>query len=212
MSFKENKKKSEKEERLSIEVTLDKNQIEELQHAFPEQTDLQETASKIAWIATSELLGLLSGKKRYLSLSHQYIEWVQNIYELILPEEEYSYRRLYNNFNFPPGTASYISRILRERQNTTVYNKAKNELKRKLLAIVTEYDSLTSAEEKMKKKESFVKLTTNEFSLLGSVIDQIIREDVDVGIPIVKNRTREFVFVLYKIDYIKKIIPEIENI
>jgi len=72
-----------------VTVNIDGERVAVLQKAFPQQK-LEDAAIRLATIATNELIDLLAGKKRYLSLSHQYIEWVQQIYEALLPEEEYT--------------------------------------------------------------------------------------------------------------------------
>src|SRR5688572_13544930 len=93
---------------LSITLTIDPDRAAIVRRAFSDQKDPADVAAKIAQLATDELIDLIGGRKRYISLSHQYIEWLQALYAAVLPGEEYTYRRLLDKFNFPPGTASYV--------------------------------------------------------------------------------------------------------
>ena len=63
---------------IRVEITSEQEKI--IQSAFPE-TNVADTALKLVELMADEFFMLISGNKRYLSLSHQYIEWVQKIYE-----------------------------------------------------------------------------------------------------------------------------------
>jgi hypothetical protein len=197
----------------SINVTIDAERAAILKRAFPEKKDLDDVAKRIAQMVTNEFIDLLGGRKRYISLSHQYIEWLEDLYETVLPEEEYTYRRLLDKFNFPPGTAAYVSRVLRQRQNTTLHERARAGLKKKLAKQLDEYEKYASDKDKaVSEKLRSVELTVREYDLLQSVMDQLFSAGISIGFPKVTFRTREFVTAEYNVDHIKKVLPEIDNL
>ncbi len=156
-------------------------------------------------------LDLLAGKKRYLSLSHQYIEWIQQIYETLLPGEEFTYRRIYDKFNFPPGAAAYISRVLRDRQNTVLHEKAKEGLTKKFGNEITAYERIP-AEDQPRHKMRSIKLTVREFDLLQGIVDQLMGMEKVIEYPLVTSRSKEIVVVSYDVDYVRTVSPEISKL
>jgi hypothetical protein len=195
---------------LDLSITLDPARVETLQAAFPE-LDVADTAKKLALIATTELLDMLAGKRRYLSLSHQYIEWIQQIYETLLPGEEFTYRRLYDRFRFPPGPAAYIARVLRDRQSTSLFDKAKAELGKKLKAELALWQKVPTGERSAASLRSLT-LTAREYDLLQAVVDKLLNAAVAIEYASVTSRGREHVVVTYSTEYINKVLPEIDNL
>jgi len=198
---------------LSITLTIDPDRADILRRAFSDQKD-PDVAAKIAQLATNEFIDLIGGRKRYISLSHQYIEWLQELYATVMPGEEYTYRRLLDKFNFPPGTASYVSRVLRQRQNTTLHQRAKEGLTTKLRKEISDYEALPKNDpSRISKKQASIKLTVREHDLLQSAIDQLLTGgDVDIAYPQVTFRGREFVIANYNVDYMNIVLPEIASL
>ncbi len=193
-----------------VTVNIDGERVAVLQKAFPQQK-LEDAANRLATIATNELIDLLAGKKRYLSLSHQYIEWVQQIYEALLPEEEYTYRKIFDDFNFPPGAAGYIARVLRGRQNTSLSSRAKNGLSTKCVKEIDAYDKLPAPEKPSSKMRS-LRLTAREYDLLQMVVDKLLLAGEAIDPPATTSRTKEFVSASWNVDNLKRIKSEIANL
>jgi hypothetical protein len=122
---------------------------------------------------TEDFIQLLGGNRRYLSLSHQYIEWVQKLYSLVLQGEEFSYDRLLNSFYFPPGQAAYISRVLKGRNNVELQVAAKINLIRKLTNDINEYDQLIEDEQRKNQMRQLI-LTTREYQILDILVAKLI--------------------------------------
>jgi len=196
---------------ISINFTLDKDRVVVLRSAFPDNDDIQQVANTIAQLITNELIDLLAGEKRYLSLSHQYIEWVQRIYEELLPNEEYTYERLYNKFNFPPGTAAYMARVLRARQNTTLRIRALKELKEKLSRESQIYKAL-KPDQQINQSTRNIKITARAYDLLGMAVDRLIAKGTPIEPPTTTSRSKEYVAFSYSVQYIERILVEIDNI
>src|SRR5947209_8764524 len=173
---------------LQITLTIDGDRAATVRRAFPERPE-DEAGLKVATIATNELIDLLAGKKRYLSLSHQYIEWVQQIYEALLPDDEFTYRRIFDGFNFPPGAAGYIARVLRARQNTPLNTKAKNGLSTKCTKESDDYDKL-SATDKPGARLRSLRLTAREYDLLQMAVDRLLLAGDAIDPPAVTSRTK----------------------
>ena len=197
---------------IEIKFILDNKRMTTLKHAFPGKGDYQEVATNISRMITNELIDLLAGQKRYLSLSHQYIEWIQSVYELLLPDEEYTYQTIYDRFNFPPGTAGYIARVLRSRQNTSLHQRAIESLKAKLNDEINDFNALPQDEFKSAQKMRNIKLTLREYDILQMAIDNIFRKQEAVDLPTVITRTKEFIDINFSIENIQKVIPELNNL
>lgn len=195
---------------IDVSFVLDEEQKKVLERAFPGKPDYQEVAKKISVFITNEFIDLLAGKKRYLSLSHQYIEWIQSVYEILLPDEEYTYQVFSDRFNFPPGTASYMARVLRSRQNSTLHNKAIKNLKIKLEKEKEIFDGLPQ-DKKVNQTNRLLKLALREVDILQMLIDDLYRKDQPVDQPKLTSSSKEFANISVDIQSINKILPEFSN-
>lgn len=193
-----------------VAFNLNKDRVDVIKRAFPERPDVEELAKQIAEFMTGEFVDLLAGKKRYLSLSHQYIEWVQLLCEIVLPGEECTYSRLYDRFNFPPGTASYIARVLRDRQNTPLHLKARDGLQTKVAREVEKYEKIPDKEKPTHKRIS-LKLTLREYNVLMILVDRLMSKDEVIEYPQITSRGREFINITFNVDYLKLVLPLIAN-
>jgi len=199
-------------DQVQVGFTVERDQIAKLQKSFPESEDIQEVATTLARLMLYEIIGLLAGEKRYLSLSHQYVEWLQEIYAEILPGEEYTYERLYNEFNFPPGTAQYLARVLRDRQNADLHKRAKARLKKTISKEITEHDNLP-ADKQPKAKLRSVKISAREYDLLILAVDRLFAKEEDIEYPkVTSRRTGRFVGISMHVEGLKKVLPEIESL
>jgi len=202
---------AQQQKQVSVTFALDGDRVTKLRNSFPEFDDIQGVATSIAKLMTGEFIDLLAGEKRYLSISHQYVEWLQQLYEAVLPDEEYTYERLYNEFNFPPGTAQYLARVLRDRQNSALHQRAKSKLHDKLSEQMQEYDALPENDKPTAKQRS-IKLSTREHNLLQMAVDRLVKRDELIEYPRVTSRSRQFVVIVYDVDYVHKVLPEIEEL
>lgn len=198
------------DKQLTISFELDRNRVGALRRAFPEREDLQEIANTVACLMTNEFVDLLAGHKRYLSLSHQYIEWMQQLYEALLPEEEYKYERFYDNFNFPPGTAAYMARVLRSRQNSVLHSRATEQLKRKLGKERDIYEALKDPQPAQNMRS--IRLKSREFDILNMAVDKLLDKELAVEQPDVTSRSKEHVVVSLHIENVRAILGELGSL
>ncbi len=193
---------------VTVTFVLDQERVRSLGSAFPEKDNIQEVANALAAIMMNELVDLLAGRKRYLSLSHQYIEWMEQIYACVLPGEEYTFSRLYNQFNFPPGSAAYVARVLRDRQTTVLRDRASKGLRQKLEKQLKEYDAL-KPEDKPTAKMRSISFTPREHGLLTQIIDDLIARDLAIEYPRKTHVSPQIVTVSFSVDNIKQAMAEI---
>jgi hypothetical protein len=198
-------------EQISVTFVIDKDRVAKLRNSFPDSDDIQGAATTIAELMTNEFIDLLAGEKRYMTLSHQYVEWLQQLYEAVLPGEEYTYERLYNEFNFPPGTAQYLARVLRDRQNTVLHRRARSRLHDQLSAEIREYRELP-VNDKPSAKQRSMKLSVREYDLLQMAVDRLVKKDELIEYPRVTSRSRQFVVIVYDVDHMGKVLAEIEEL
>ena len=104
---------------MKITTDLSDDQIAVLVRAldWPPSKTPEELAQAWQQLAVEAWLSWLSGEKRYNSLTEQYTDWIEKIYEHLLPETEApSVERLWDKFHVPYGQAQYIARVLNNRQ------------------------------------------------------------------------------------------------
>jgi hypothetical protein len=78
-----------------------------------ENDEEERTIIKINQIAFKAFTDWFSGNKRYRTLTELYIDWVEQVYLNLFPDNEApSAERIYDSLNMPFGQASYISRVL----------------------------------------------------------------------------------------------------
>lgn len=196
---------AQKEKGLSVSFVLDANRVSKLRSSFPELGDIQEVATNVARLMCNELIDLLAGERRYMSLSHQYAEWLEQLYEALLPEQEYTYERLYNEFNFPPGTAQYLARVLRDRQHSALHEKAKSRLREQISAQIQEYDELPENDKPGAKQRS-AKLSVREYDLLMMAVERLETTEY----PRSTFHSKQSFVVTYDVDQMRKVLPQIE--
>ena len=118
-----------------MQITMDLNddQIAILERAWPHFETREELAQAWLPLAVGAWLSWLSGEKRYNSLTEQYTDWIEKIYECVLPQTEApSAEQLFNSFNVPYGQAQYIARVLNNRATARWREHALEELKARL--------------------------------------------------------------------------------
>jgi hypothetical protein len=161
------------EDSITVNLKAGKDQLRILRAAFPEIGNSEKIVYEIADLMFCEAVDLLAGKKRYLTLSHQYIEWIEQIHSRLLPDKEYTYDRIANQFQFPPGSAGYMTRVLRSRQNNTIHTKSIANLKKKL----EEKKKIYKAEKQSDQSRVDIRLTHREHDILRTTVDSILEKD-----------------------------------
>ncbi len=118
----------------TISVSLSETQVNSLMASFASSgagpSDAQ--LATIVNLAVDSWVELFAGRKRYRSLTEQYIEWLGDIYDQVLTTEEPNESRLFSQFGFPYGQAQYFARILRNQRLGTWRKKALQRLRQVL--------------------------------------------------------------------------------
>ncbi|MGD9116606.1 MAG: hypothetical protein PVJ61_05455 [Dehalococcoidia bacterium] len=89
---------------------------------------------KYAEVAVAQFTAWITGEKRYRSLTGQYIDWIETIYEEMLTagKDRPLVAHIFNAFNVPYGQAAYICRVLNEKELTTWRIMGRQDLKKAL--------------------------------------------------------------------------------
>ena len=99
----------------------------------------------------------------------------------------------------------------RRRQNSALHQRAKSKLHDKLSEQMQEYDALPENDKPTAKQRS-IKLSTREHDLLQMAVDRLVKRDELIEYPRVTSRSRQFVVIVYDVDYVHKVLPEIEEL
>ena len=165
----------------------------ELKKVFSEisNNDLEDDIKSFCELSVDIFSDWITGSKRYRSLTEQYIDWVEKIYVNILPEDSKpKYDVLYNNFNMSPGQASYISRVLLEKNLTHWRKQAADELKHQLTSSYQKaMDLVAEGRTDVNIDVSISSLASNE---LKRISDHIRSEDDTFELPIPKGGYSSF--------------------
>lgn len=128
------------EDRMEISIQIPVKEVEEILIMMaPDigEMDQERVLKSFVNLGYQHFYEWLSSNKRYRTLTEQYIEWLEDIYTHLLPEEEPpSYSRMYNRFNIPYGQSGYMIRVLNERELPHIRRRALEELKESLENVV----------------------------------------------------------------------------
>jgi hypothetical protein len=165
---------------MKITVDLNDEQIAFLLRAldWPEEKR-DELAQAWLLLADEAWVSWLSGGKRYTSLSEQYTDWIEKIYNRFLPDDPPSVDRLSNSFNVPYGQAQYMARVLKERNTAEWRDKALTELKERL----SEKEKKITSEEWRDVDKADINMSKSAAIQLERIIWDLYRqspEDVDI--------------------------------
>ncbi len=169
---------------MNISINLSGDQTAVLERAFESSRfkTKDELAPALLQLAASAWIDWISGSKRYNSLTEQYTDWIEQIYEALLPESEApSPERLFNSFNVPFGQAQYIARVLNNRSMARWRVHALNQLKNRLLERKTEVYSWIEQNREMEKVEiPLLRPAALELEILVERLFQAAPDEVDI--------------------------------
>ncbi len=163
---------------MRVHVELSEEQVQQVEEALRENRfgDPQQMCTVLARLAVTAWVDWLSGGRRHTSLTQQYADWIQVVYEQLLPEDEVpSAERLYSCFNIPYGQAQYIARVLSNKSQAHWRQQALTRLKAAMGAKLPEVDEwMASGETTLNAEITLDKLAYLE---LKSVCERLFRVD-----------------------------------
>jgi len=168
---------------MNIAVELSDDEIAIIEHAFASSRfeTLEKLAQASLQLAAQAWLLWLSGEKRYNSLTDQYIDWIEKIYDRLLPLEEMpSVERLLNFFYLPYGQALYITRVLNNRDTPRLQAQALNELKKALRDRKGDMDKLGPALDKQKYSIDMDKSAAIQLEIIAKNLWRESSNEVDL--------------------------------
>lgn len=195
---------------MRIEIEVNDKYLNNIKNMFPEYDSQEEVLIKLCEFSLIELIELFSGNRRYLSLSHQYIEWLEKIYEALLPDEEITKNRLQNYFNFPPGTSQYMERVLRDKSNTSIHKKSIEKLHVILKDEILKFNANPSIISNLREN---IKITYRQEKFICDLIDEYFaQENKTIDYPkITSTPSRKFKIISWHINELKKFFELLER-
>ncbi|MGM4915424.1 hypothetical protein [Rhizobium ruizarguesonis] len=115
---------------MKFEADIDDARMAALAASISEQLAADpEKRQQLANFALDQVLGWMSGRTAYQSLTEQHTEWLTALLPIFYPDDVPSAERIFNNFSVPYGRAAYISRVLLEKQQTIWRKKGRDNLR-----------------------------------------------------------------------------------
>lgn len=195
---------------MEISMNLTDGQIAILERAFASSDLKNEALAQVSLsLAFDNWLNWLAGKKRYNSLTEQYIDWFEQIYDHLLPETEApSVERLFNSFNVPYGQAQYIARVLNNRDTARWRDYARKELKAQLLRQKEEIDRCIAKGDELAPIE--IVLSKTAARELRAITNGLLRESRrEEDMPHVSGSVGDFVAVTIAAGTCEKVCKEL---
>jgi len=118
--------------REQISLELDRAVFESLASALRPNgngSEKSEAVAAFAQIALNELASWSAGTERHRTLTELYISRVEQLYVMLFPGEMPRATVLFNRSNLPHGQATYIARVLTEKELPLWRAKARLELR-----------------------------------------------------------------------------------
>jgi hypothetical protein len=140
---------------------------------------------QLATFALEQVLGWMSGRTAYQSMTEQHTEWLTALLPIFYPEEVPSTERIFNNFSVPYGRAAYISRVLLEKQQTTWRQKGKGNLLAALKGKLAEAQKNNKNGDALKYVP--VSLDNISYRELTVLLEDLFRVDANLAPPVNKN-------------------------
>ncbi|MEA2887701.1 MAG: hypothetical protein QOD11_2061 [Bradyrhizobium sp.] len=171
---------------MKFEADIDDARVAALAPSIAEQLAADPAKrGQLATFALGQVLGWMSGRTAYQSMTEQHTEWLTALLPIFYPDEVPSTERIFNNFSVPYGRAAYISRVLLEKQRTTWRQKGKDNL---LAALKRK---LAEAQKNNKNgdgsKSVPVSLDNISYRELTVLLEDLFREDANLPPPVNKN-------------------------
>lgn len=114
---------------MKFEIDIDDDAIQRL--VTPIATKLtgdEDTRKKFGEFALGQVLGWMTGTISYQSLTQQNTEWLTALLPVFFADKPPTATQIFNSFSVPYGRASYISRVLMEKQQTTWRERGRQNL------------------------------------------------------------------------------------
>jgi len=191
-----------------VTLTISQEQVSELNSAFAKDGKLTdnelETLTSLALTAWSDTL---LGTTRFRSMTELYINWLRDIFQQLLPDEDPDEKTLVTRLNLPYGQATYVARVLRDEDTMSSRKKWIVKLESALK------DKMADARAWVKdgRGEESMELYMHKYAYreLGIILSRLM-EDGQAVRPVKSTATAgAFKFVLVCSADIEKLINEI---
>jgi hypothetical protein len=171
---------------VKFEVDINEARTAELAASIREQLAADPAKrEQLAAFALEQVLGWMSGKTGYQSLTEQHTEWLTELLPIFYPDDVPSAERIFNNFSVPYGRAAYISRVLLEKQQTIWRKRGRDNLRAALDAKLVEAKKNIAAGDALKQVP--VSLDNISYRELTVLLEDLFRVQPNLSPPINKD-------------------------
>jgi len=170
---------------VKFEANIDDTWLAALATSIGEQLTADPTKrEQLANFALKQVLGWMSGRTAYQSLTEQHTEWLTDLLPIFYPDDVPSAERIFNNFSVPYGRAAYISRVLLEKQQTIWRKKGRDNLHAALNGKLQEAKKNNANGDALKPVP--VSLDNISYRELTVLLEDLFREQPNLSPPINK--------------------------
>jgi hypothetical protein len=168
----------------TVSLALTSAQEQALQACFsPDGAPLD--AAKVEQLLELSLqswLDVFTGAQRYRSLSELYLDWLAQIFTVILPDSKPTTSYLYQRLNFPHGMALYLCRVLLAKGQSRWRDLARAEIEDALQARI---DEARAAVDDKQGQTTKIELTLSKAARmeLGLLLDAVSEHGERVSPP-----------------------------
>lgn len=141
----------------------------------------------LAKFAAEQMLAWMCGRTSYQSMTEQHTDWLLVLLPIFYADDVPSAERIFNNFSVPYGRASYISRVLLEKQHTAWRAKGREKLLAALNAKKGEADENNKNGDALKNVP--VSLDNLAYRELSVIVEDIFKDDVALSPPVNKAQS-----------------------
>ncbi|WP_343699000.1 hypothetical protein [Caulobacter sp.] len=172
---------------MKFEVEIEDEVIERLTATIAQQLkDEPDKREQLAAFALTEVIGWMSAAITHTSMTDQHTAWLEKLLPLFYGEQPPTAERLYNGFSVPYGRASYITRVLLEKQHSDWRKKARQTL----LAALTTPERTKEVAHNIAQSDVLryvpVSLDAGAYRELTVLVTEIFEDDPPLAPPINK--------------------------
>lgn len=163
---------------MQFATDVDDARINALSAAIAQQLGDPAKRQRLAQFALERILDWMAGRASYQTITEQQVAWLGELLPLFYPGEAPSAGRLFNDFAVPYGRASYMARVLLEKQQTEWRQHGRQTVRD---AIKAKYDeAITNIKRGDKTKVVPISLNPIAYRELKLVLEDIDRAQPDL--------------------------------
>ena len=199
----------------SLESLIAQDDLEPLRFALGSLTDDTPASDAqlraFACLAIRSWVDLVLGRKRYRSLTEQYIVWLEQLYSEVFSDEEPGDPRIRGRLSFPDGQATYLSRMLRDRQQLSWRRRALQELYTRLHNDLANPKVQEALRKSAETTERNIQLTKGQLVELKEIVNLLARSSTPLRRIKIEPTLGDVVYITMYVQDLKLIVDALER-